>query len=63
VVRVPWNDMVTIKRYLDIGAQSLLIPYVQNAEEAQGRSRVYALPPGRRAWRRRRDPRRRASAG
>ena len=24
VVRVPWNDMVTIKRFLDIGAQSLL---------------------------------------
>jgi len=35
VVRVPWNDMVTIKRFLDIGAQSLLIPYVQNEEEAR----------------------------
>ena len=35
VVRVPWNDMVTIKRMLDIGAQSLLIPYVNNAEEAR----------------------------
>ena len=35
VVRVPWNDMVTIKRFLDIGAQSLLIPYVQNEEEAK----------------------------
>lgn len=35
VVRVPWNDMVTIKRVLDAGAQSLLIPYVQNAEEAK----------------------------
>ena len=35
VVRVPWNDMVTIKRFLDIGAQSILIPYVQNAEEAR----------------------------
>jgi 4-hydroxy-2-oxoheptanedioate aldolase len=34
VVRVPWNDMVTIKRYLDIGAQTLLIPYVQNKQEA-----------------------------
>src|SRR3990170_1412981 len=34
VVRVPWNDMVTIKRVLDAGAQSLLIPYVQNAAEA-----------------------------
>jgi 4-hydroxy-2-oxoheptanedioate aldolase len=27
--------MVTIKRFLDIGAQSLLIPYVQNEEEAR----------------------------
>ena len=35
VVRVPWNDMVTIKRFLDIGAQTLLIPMVQNAEEAR----------------------------
>src|SRR3954470_8550290 len=34
VVRVPWNDMVTIKRVLDIGAQSLLVPYVSTAEEA-----------------------------
>src|SRR6266567_4617509 len=34
VVRVPWNDMVTIKRFLDIGAQTLLIPYVQNKQEA-----------------------------
>ena len=34
VVRPAWNDMVLIKRYLDIGAQSLLIPYVQNADEA-----------------------------
>jgi len=45
VVRVPWNDMVTIKRYLDIGAQSLLIPYVQNAEEARPQSRIRGYPP------------------
>jgi 4-hydroxy-2-oxoheptanedioate aldolase len=35
VVRVAWNDTVIIKRYLDIGAQSLLIPNVQTAEEAR----------------------------
>ena len=35
VVRVPWNDMVTIKRFLDIGTQTLLIPYVQSEEEAR----------------------------
>ena len=34
IVRPAWNDKVLIKRYLDIGAQSLLIPYVQNANEA-----------------------------
>ncbi len=35
VVRVAWNDMVMIKRFLDIGAQSLLLPYVQSVEEAK----------------------------
>lgn len=34
VVRPPWNDPVMIKRILDIGAQTVLLPYVQNAEEA-----------------------------
>jgi len=35
VVRPAWNDKVLIKRHLDIGAQTLLIPYVQNADEAR----------------------------
>ena len=35
VVRVAWNNMVMIKRFLDIGAQSLLLPYVQTVEEAK----------------------------
>src|SRR5207302_3009297 len=35
IVRPPWNDMVMVKRLLDIGAQSLLIPFVQNADEAR----------------------------
>ena len=35
IVRVPWNDMVMIKRFLDIGAQTLLLPYVQTVEEAK----------------------------
>jgi 4-hydroxy-2-oxoheptanedioate aldolase len=34
IVRPPWNDMVWVKRVLDLGAQTLLIPYVQTAEEA-----------------------------
>lgn len=45
LVRVPWNDMVTIKRYLDIGAQSLLIPYVQTAEEARAAVANTRYPP------------------
>jgi 4-hydroxy-2-oxoheptanedioate aldolase len=35
IVRPAWNDAVLAKRALDIGAQSLLFPYVQNAEEAR----------------------------
>lgn len=35
VVRPAWNDAVLIKRYLDMGAQTLLLPYVQNADEAR----------------------------
>lgn len=35
IVRPPWNDMVMIKRVLDAGAQSLLLPFVQNADEAR----------------------------
>lgn len=34
IVRMPWNDMVLAKRYLDIGARTLLVPFVQSAEEA-----------------------------
>jgi len=35
VVRVPWNDIVTIKRVLDIGVQSILIPQVTTVAEAK----------------------------
>ncbi len=45
VVRVPWNDMVNIKRVLDIGAQSLLIPYVCTAEEAKAAVAATRYPP------------------
>jgi len=45
VVRVPWNDTVTIKRVLDAGAQTLLIPFVQNAEEARAAVAATRYPP------------------
>lgn len=34
VVRSAWNDSVEIKRLLDIGVRNLMVPMVQNAEEA-----------------------------
>ena len=45
VVRVPWNDMVSIKRLLDIGAQSLLVPYVSTADEARAAVSYTRYPP------------------
>ena len=45
IVRVPWNDMVTIKRVLDIGAQSLLVPYVSTANEAKAAVSFTRYPP------------------
>lgn len=45
VVRVPWNDPVHIKRVLDIGAQSLLIPYVCSAAEAIAAVAATRYPP------------------
>lgn len=35
VVRPAVNDVVLIKRLLDMGAQTLLLPYVQSADEAR----------------------------
>ena len=35
VVRVPWNDAVVIKRVLDTGATTLLVPFIEDAEAAR----------------------------
>jgi 4-hydroxy-2-oxoheptanedioate aldolase len=45
VVRAAWNDQVIIKRLLDIGAQSLLIPYVETEEEARRAVMSTRYPP------------------
>lgn len=45
VVRIPWNDMVTIKRYLDVGVKTLMIPQVANAEEARAAVAATRYPP------------------
>jgi 4-hydroxy-2-oxoheptanedioate aldolase len=45
IVRPASNDAVLIKQYLDVGAQSLLIPYVQTPEEAQAAVAAVRYPP------------------
>ena len=45
IVRPPWNDTVIIKRYLDAGVQSFLIPYVQDPQEALAAVRATRYPP------------------
>ena len=45
VVRAASNDAVLIKRLLDVGAQTLLIPYVQSAAEARAAVAAMRYPP------------------
>jgi 4-hydroxy-2-oxoheptanedioate aldolase len=45
VFRVPWNEPVIIKRALDVGARSLLMPFVQNADEARKAVAATRYPP------------------
>jgi len=45
VVRPLWNDPLLIKRLLDIGAQTLLLPYVQSASEAESAVRAMRYAP------------------
>ncbi len=42
---VAWNDPVQIKQLLDVGAQTLLVPMVQNADEARQAVRATRYPP------------------
>ncbi|KAB1648473.1 2-dehydro-3-deoxyglucarate aldolase [Pseudoclavibacter endophyticus] len=45
VVRVPVNDTVLIKQYLDLGAQNLLVPMVNSADEAAAAVAASLYPP------------------
>jgi 4-hydroxy-2-oxoheptanedioate aldolase len=45
VVRVAWNDAVIVKRTLDVGAQTLLFPFVQSAAEAADAVAATRYPP------------------
>ena len=45
MVRPASNDLVRIKHLLDMGAQTLLIPYVQSVEEAEAAVTAIRYPP------------------
>lgn len=45
VVRLAWNDQVLIKRVLDAGAQTIMVPFVQTAEEARQAVSFAKYPP------------------
>ncbi len=45
IVRPAWNDAVLFKRILDVGVQSLLVPFVQTAEEARRAVAATRYPP------------------
>jgi 4-hydroxy-2-oxoheptanedioate aldolase len=45
VVRPAWNDAVILKRLLDVGVQTLLVPFIQNAAEAARAVAATRYPP------------------
>lgn len=45
IVRAAWNDAVLFKRIMDVGAQSLLVPFVQNPDEAKRAVAATRYPP------------------
>jgi 4-hydroxy-2-oxoheptanedioate aldolase len=45
VIRPAWNDMILMKRLLDIGVQNFLVPYVQTVDEARAAVAVTRYPP------------------
>ncbi len=45
IIRPAANDAVLIKRFLDIGAQTLLIPFVQSAADAERAVAAMRYPP------------------
>ncbi len=45
IVRPAWNDPVMMKRLLDIGVQTFLVPYVETAKEARAAVEATRYPP------------------
>lgn len=45
VARPAWNDKVLIKKLLDIGVQTVLVPFIETPEEAEAAVRATRYPP------------------
>lgn len=45
IVRLVWNDPILLKQYLDAGATTLMLPFVQSAEEARDAVAAMRYPP------------------
>ncbi|MCM2291025.1 aldolase/citrate lyase family protein [Allorhizobium sp. BGMRC 0089] len=45
VVRLAWNDQVLVKRCLDAGAKTVMLPFVETAEEAKAAASFTRYPP------------------
>ena len=45
VVRPAWNDMVVIKRLLDIGVRNFIVPHIETADMAAAAVRFTRYPP------------------
>ena len=45
IFRVVWNDRILLKQHLDAGLSTLMIPYVQNVEEARAAVDFVRYPP------------------
>jgi 4-hydroxy-2-oxoheptanedioate aldolase len=44
-VRIAWNDPVLVKQVLDLGVSGIMVPYVQNADEARRAVAAMRYPP------------------
>lgn len=45
ITRVPWNDMVFIKRVLDVGSTGIMVPWVNSRLEAENVVKYARYPP------------------
>jgi len=45
IVRIAWNDAPRFKRVLDLGASGVMVPYINNAEEARNAVAAMRYPP------------------